>query len=580
MKYTKCFISKDYPRPSFTRKEYELLDGKWDFCFDEKQNMNINNVVFDKKIIVPFTYNTIKSGINIDKFYSVIWYRRTFKIKHKKKRTILHLDGVDYYSYIYINHHLVGSFSSGYVRHSVDISEFIKEDEENEIVIKCVDTLESHQPRGKQRYIDHNISCFYEETTGIYKSVWLEFVNDVYLTNVYQDLLFNDDSIKYSYYLNKLDDNLKLNIKIYFADKLIKSVSEDLLDRSGSITICLRDKDRILPVHYWGTANPRLYDVEYILTKDNEVIDFVSSYSGIAAFTSVNNIIKINYWPTYLKLVLDQGYYPSSGLTGDFDTFEKDILLMKSMGFNGARKHEKIEDERFHYLCDVLGFYSWIEMPSSYYLDDFSLQEINKNWIDVLYQYHNYVSTMSFVIYNESWGVMHIYNDKKEQELSLSLYHLTKSIFPYKFVISNDGWEHTKSDLLTTHNYSQNKIDLLKSYQNKENFLSDKKTSLLNRNPYASGFTYNNEPVVISECLGTSFEKENKNLTWGYGSKVKDEEEFYFRLKEIIESIKSLDYVSGCCITQLRDVGLETNGLLDLNGEMKFDPTRIKEIIK
>lgn len=580
MKYSKCFISKEYPRPSFTRKDYLILNGEWDFCFDEDMKMNISNITFDQKIIVPYAYNTLKSGVNVSKFVPVIWYKRTFKFNHNKKRTILHLDGVDYYSSVYINGHMVGSFTSGYVRHSVDISDFINNDEENVIVIRCKDTLESSQPRGKQRYIDHNVSCFYEETTGIYKTVWLEFVDDVYLENVYQDLIFNDDTIKYSYFLNKYVSDLKLNIKVYFQDKLIKSITEDLLERSGSISICLRDKDRILPVHYWGVNNPRLYDVEYTLYKDNKIIDFVSSYSAFSAFTSVNNIIKINYWPIYLKMVLDQGYYPGSGLTGDFDIFEKDILLMKSLGFNGARKHEKIEDERYHYLCDVLGFYSWIEMPSSYYLSDFSIQEITKTWTDVLYQYHNYVSTMAFVIYNESWGVMHIYDDKREQNISLALYYLTKSIFPYKFVISNDGWEHTKSDLLTTHNYSQNKSDFLSSYQNKEDFISDNKTSLLNRNPYAKGFKYNNEPIIVSECLGTSFEKENKSLTWGYGSKVKNEEEFYTRLKEIIETIKSLTYFSGYCLTQIRDVGLETNGLLDLNGNMKFDETKIKEIIK
>ncbi|MGM9874025.1 MAG: sugar-binding domain-containing protein [Bacilli bacterium] len=581
MKYSKCFISKEYPRPNFTRNDYLSLNGEWDFCFLDEDTMNISNVTFDKKIIVPYTYNTKKSGINVDTFYPVVWYKRTFKINTNKKRIILHLDGVDYYSYVYVNHHLAGSFSSGYTRHSVDISEFVnKNNEENELIIKCIDTKESHQPRGKQRYIDHNVSCFYEETTGIYKTVWLEFVNDVYLKSVHQDVIFAEDAIKYSYTLNKFKDNLKLNIKVYYADKLIKSVSEDLLDRTGSITLCLRDKDRILPVHYWGIANPRLYDVEYTLYLNDEVIDFVSSYSGIASFTNVNNIIKINHWPIYLKMVLDQGYYPDQGLTGDFDLFEQDILLMKSLGFNGARKHQKIEDERYHYLCDVLGFYSWVEMPSSYYFDEFALQEINKNWLDILYQYHDYPSVMAFVIYNESWGVMHINDNKEQQNASLSLYHLTKAVFPYKFAISNDGWEHTKSDLLTTHNYAQNKEAFLKSYQNKEVFVNNLKTTLLNRNPFASGFVYENQPIVISECLGTSFEKENKSSTWGYGNKAKDEEEFYSRLKDIIESISSLDFVSGYCITQLRDVGLETNGLLDLKGNLKFDVNRIKEIIK
>src|SRR5690554_6239863 len=203
MKYTKCFIDKNYPRPSFTRPNYQLLNGEWDFAFDEKDELSKNRkflkTEFSHKIIVPYAYNTKESGINIDKFCSVVWYKKEFETKNLNKRAILHFDGVDYKVEVYLNGQFIGSHKGGYTRFSFDITNVVKKN--NTLIVKCIDYKDPELPRGKQRWTDTNFSCFYEETTGIFKSVWVEYVSEFYLKKVDQDILFEEDSVKYTYHV-------------------------------------------------------------------------------------------------------------------------------------------------------------------------------------------------------------------------------------------------------------------------------------------------------------------------------------------------------------------------------------------
>lgn len=582
MKYTKCFIDKNYPRPSFTRPNYQLLNGEWDFAFDEKDELSKNRkflkTEFSHKIIVPYAYNTKESGINIDKFCSVVWYKKEFETKNLNKRAILHFDGVDYKVEVYLNGQFIGSHKGGYTRFSFDITNVVKKN--NTLVVKCIDYKDPELPRGKQRWTYTNFSCFYEETTGIFKSVWVEYVSEFYLKKVDQDILFEEDSVKYTYHVNKFKSGLKLNIKVLFQDKLLKNIDEHLTSLRGSLTISLLNNDKILPMKFWSPGNPNLFDVIYTLYDGEKVIDQVGSYSSLVRFNATNNILKLNYWPTlYLKMILHQGYYPNKGLSGDFEDFEKDIKLLKEMGFNGVRLHQKIEDERFHYLCDVYGLVTWIEMPSNYVFSTFSLEENIHTWLEVLKQYRNFVSTMAFVIYNESWGIMHVSENEREQLATTGLYDLTKALVPNRMVISNDGWEHTKTDILTTHNYAQSKENIAKAYDDVDFFANSFRTHPSTRVAFADNFLYSNQPIIVSECGGISLQKQKEDKNWGYGKDAENVNEFYQRLEGIVSAIRENPHLSGYCITQIRDVRQETNGLMYEDGQLKFDINKIKEII-
>lgn len=581
MKYTKCFVNNDYPRPAFTRPDFKLLNGEWDFAFDEKDELSSKRkflkVDFDKKIVVPYAYNTKASGINAEQFCPVVWYKRKFSVDNLNKRTILHFDGVDYKADVYLNGEFVGSHSGGYSRFSFDISNLLKK--ENVLIVKCCDYQDPELPRGKQRWTDKNISCFYEETTGIYKSVWLEFVNDIYVEKVEQDIIFDLDSVKYSYFVNKYKHGLRFKVEVFFEDKLLKSVEEELQSNRGFFVVSLVNNSKILPMKYWSPNNPNLFDVVYTLYDGDKVIDRIGSYSALVRYNSTNNILKINYWPLYLKMILNQGYYPNKGLTGDFEDFERDIKYLKELGFNGVRVHQKIEDERFHYLCDVYGLIAWVEMPSNYVFSTYSLQQTTSIWLEVLNQYKNFISTMTYVLYNESWGIMHVSENKREQLATTGLYDLTKAIVQDRFVVSNDGWELTKTDLLTTHNYAQKREEVYNSYSNIDEFSNSFKTNRFVRAATADGFEYLNQPVIVSECGGISFQNKKEKDNWGYGKDAEDLDEYYQRLDGILSAIKENHYLSGYCLTQLRDVRQETNGLMFESGEAKFDSDKIKEIL-
>jgi hypothetical protein len=289
--------------------------------------------------------------------------------------------------------------------------------------------------------------------------------------------------------------------------------------------------------------------------------------------------IYLNRDPIYLKMLLDQGYFLNSGLTpiSEADII-KDIELTKQMGFNGIRKHQKIEDERFYYYCDILGLYVWLEMPSPYEFSNNMSKKITEEWIKIVKQYRHYPSIMTYVLFNESWGIPSVKYDKKQQNLTLSLYYLTKSLDQSRFVISNDGWEHTKSDIITIHNYVEEGKDLFKIYANLETHLSNQYENTHQvKQVFASNFSYEGQPIVFSEYGGIAFTKDQG---WGYGRKVDDEITFINRLEGLTDAIKKIKKISGYCLTQTTDVEQEVNGLLKPNREPKIEIDTIQRINK
>jgi hypothetical protein len=580
MNYTKSYI-KDYPRPSLVRNSFLLLNGIWDFRFDEKDSGLKSNwshgFVKEYDIKVPFSYLTIKSQVNIQKRVDVIWYQRIYK-KSSNLNHILHLEGSDDYTMIWINGIYIGDHEGGYDRISYDISHALNQDD-NLIVIRVQDDFRTDKPRGKQRWKPENFGCWYHETTGIWKTVWMEFVDSFHIKNIQFMANLDQRLLTVDYELNQLKNDLSIEIYVEFNHQEVSYIEQKITRLKDKITFSIQTEEDQFKIKTWSSNHPNLYDVKIIIKDKEKVYDQVLSYFGVTKWRSIQKGIYLNDQPTYLKMLLDQGYWPESGLTPNSEEdIIKDILLTKEMGFNGIRKHQKIEDDRFYYFCDLLGLYVWLEMPSAYEFNQVMMNRITHEWLNILNSHLNFPSIMTYVLFNESWGVPSIINSKDQQDFTVGLYYLTKSIDQSRFIISNDGWEHTLSDLVTIHNYLPYKVDLENAYREMDKIVNNEYVKEAKaRLVFAEGFKYQNQPIIISEYGGIAFETKSG---WGYGDLVKTDEEFINRLSGLTEAIKEMKDVSGYCLTQTTDVEQEVNGLLDPYRNPKIEIQIIQKMNK
>ena len=568
------------PRPQFVRDSYQLLDGKWDFAFD------YNNIGESKKyykgfnkeydIVVPFSYLCAASNVNIEKRCDNVWYQKIINIEKEKKNYFLHFEGADYLTTLYVNGKFVDKNEGGYHRFSFNITNFIKNGD-NLIVVKCEDDFNMQKIRGKQRWQDKNHGCWYVETTGIYKSVWLEKTPLSFVKNVKITPSLNDKKVYLEYSLANAI-NMKLKSTIYFDNEIINSNISKINEDNLKVEIKLKK-----PYHLWDLDNPALYDLKIELINKRKIIDTVNSYFGLRELQVKDRFIYLNGKKLYQKLVLDQGYYLTSSLTPltNKDLYN-DIVKMKELGFNGCRKHEKQEDERFAYYADVLGYLIWSEIPSFYLNTLASRQAYEKQFMKIIKQNYNHPSIITWTLFNESWGIEGILNNKVLQEWVNYIYYITKEYDPYRFVITNDGWEHTISDIITIHHYEQDG-DKLYSYFKDLNKVLAKPYDDSNKNLFADGYKYNNQPIMFTEFGGTAYEKNTSISTegmknWGYGVGVNDDIDYIKRLSKLFNALNRIDYSNGYCFTQLSDVQQEVNGLLYIDRTDKIDPKIIKEI--
>lgn len=582
MKHTKSYL-RGHPNPQFTRKEFLNLDGEWNFCFDD-ENQGVAKKYFESfpathKINVPYTYETEASGIHDERVHNVVWYNRKLNYKLNNKNVILHFEGVDYHSRVYINGHFAGEHFGGYSRFSLNITEFLV-DGENDITLRVYDDLSCTRSRGKQRWMHHSYECFYVQTTGIWKSVWLEEVSSTYLLSALMTPSFKYNNVEVEYKISGDFTDCEIETIITFNDELIskerKSITRDIFSQTIDITT----DSATLKTHRWTHYAPNLYDVEFNLYRNGQLIDKVLSYFGVVEFSTKGNSVYMNRDQTFLRLILDQGYYKETGLTLNEEQIIKDITLMKDIGLNGARKHEKIECDLFYYYCDILGYFLWQELPSCYEWRKDSIKNLTEEWVNVLYQHHNHPCIMCNVIINESWGTLTIKDHEQQQQFVNGLYYLTKSIENNRFVISNDGWEHTVSDLLTLHNYAGTYDELMEEFNLSDDDLATGHR-YIHTGPKAfdcEGYDNSDKPVILSEFAGIAFAKD-KDLGWGYGDLVQNEEQFLHRFKEQIDAIFDSKLFSGFCITQVSDVEQEVNGLVDVNRNYKVDKEELRKII-
>ncbi|SET69866.1 glycoside hydrolase family 2 protein [Paenibacillus sp. NFR01] len=576
---------KHYPRPQFVRNDWLDFNGEWDFAFDDKDAGESEEWYLHfpegQTILVPFTYETKASGIGEETFHPQVWYRKRVSLPAGTdgKRTILHFQGVDYLAKLWVNGHFVGQHEGGYAAFSFDITPYLRTGAENQLVLKVEDSQSCTQPRGKQRWVNDNFECFYVQSTGIWKSVWLEHVHETRIDAVKMTPDVDRQMIRFDFRLLGVEhkENLRLESSISLHGQPVKQVSLSA-DRAW-ITVevgVLHEAGGPWKQSLWSPQNPNLFDVEFVLYEGNEAVDRVESYFGMRKISIENGQILLNNGPLYQRLILDQGYWTESHLTAPSEeALIQDIELITAMGYNGVRKHMKLEDPLFLYWCDVKGVLVWSEMAATYEFNDQAVERFTREWLEVVPQQYNHPCIITWVPFNESWGIPTIAHDVRQQKFTESIYHLTKAIDPYRPVVTNDGWEHTVSDILTLHDYVEAGEEFLKRYQDKDAIVNNKISFNQWKYAFAEGYAYRGQPVIISEFGGIAFQSESG---WGYGNQVKSEEDFIERFRAITQAIQAVPYISGYCYTQVTDVQQEVNGLLQEDRTPKVPLDVIKAI--
>lgn len=559
-----------YPRPQLMRAPQTWMDlnGPWDFATDDREEglaanwqSGFQNGV---TIQVPFSCESPLSGIGDETPHTCVWYHRQVELQEQDLtgRLLLHLEGCDYQSDLWVNGCHAGTHKGAYSRFTCDITPFARAGE-NHIVVRAKDSLDERQPRGKQRWKTTSYTCWYVQTTGIWKSVWLEKVPTVYLTELKLTPRLREQAVHVQYELAGPAAGASLRFSVSFEGHTICTRTVEKSSSYGEILLPVRCTElEEWGVRTWSPETPDLYDLAVTVTPEEGAIDQVQSYFGMREIRIENNRVYLNDHPLYQKLILDQGYWPDSHLTPpNEEALIRDIQLTKALGYNGARKHQKVEDDRYYYWCDRLGLLVWCEMPSAYLFHDETVQNVTEEWARIVRQHYSHPSVIAWTPVNESWGVPDIKHERCQQHLSQTLYHLTHALDDTRPVISNDGWEHTKSDLVTIHDYDADGAAIEERYTlQKAEILGNRLSPNAYKTVFAEGFRYEGEPVLISEYGGISFVADTEG--WGYGDKVADEETFLRRFTDTLHGIRKIPDCQGYCYTQLTDVQQEMNGLL------------------
>lgn len=572
-----------FPRPSLRHHApWFSLDGPWEFEFDPKGlGQGCSHWLspsFAHRIRVPFCYQSPLSGIGTNQVCDHVWYALDFDLPRTfgtEEVVRLHFGAVDYRCRVWLNGTEVGSHLGGHVPFSFDITPWVKSTR-NRVVLWVEDLLDPRQPRGKQYYKPEPESVFYTRTTGIWQTVWLEILPQAHFSEVRLTPFPDPWRIRIQAILTQVLEGTEVSGRLLLNDETVQGFQSFISGNLIDLTVPVDDP------RMWTPERPNLYQVELRLGHDG---DCVQSECGLRSVTAEDHRVFLNGEPCFLRLVLDQGYWHDGIMTAlSPDEFKKDIQLAKSMGFNGCRKHQKIEDPRFLYYADHLGFLVWSEMPNFYQYSPEVEEPFLSELLSSIRRDHNHPSVMAYVPFNESWGLMP-FDDPAPMEFVRRVLRTIRQIDSTRLVVDNDGWMHEDTDLFTIHEYTSDPVVLRRLL---EEFAQGRFENWRTCAPYEgvslclSEDAWKGQPLVISECGGLGFQVKQisqKQEVWGYHGVIQSEEEFLSRFALIIEVLSTVPRVAGYCYTQLTDVEQEINGLMTSKHECKIPPSRIREIV-
>ena len=585
----------EYPRPQFERADWLNLNGEWTYTLDQAvsgwERGLTSSGAFEGRILVPFAPESECSGVALDNkdFINCIWYQRSVTVPEEwaGRDILLNFGAVYYVSEVYIDGRFVARHFGGSDSFTLDITAFVTPGKTHSLVVNARSDVRSRlQPAGKQSLRRGNFECMYTRTTGIWQTVWMEAVSPCALEKVVTRTDIDRSEVLFTFYTRK-------NVAGGGVKVTVKDGNKTLLSRRTTLSNGSILSLPIKNAHLWSPEDPHLYDVIFeVLDAEGRTADRVTSYFGMRKIHAEAGRIFLNNQPYYQRLVLDQGFYPDGIWTAPSDeALRRDIELSKSVGFNGARLHQKVFEERFHYWADHLGYLTWGEFPS-WGLDandPTAARNFISEWCRVVERDLNHPSIITWTPLNEEFWPDEVQYPRFIEDV----YDVTRALDPTRLINTVSGGVHIKTDIWTCHDYEQDAAALkqrlldngmrpgparyaLEHYVGNVGFNRPVCNDPYEFKPYDGSI-----PYIIDEVGGIRCMESNppSDGSWGYGSAPQTNEEFYARLHSQIQAILDINgTVWGYCYTQLTDVQQEQNGIFYFDRRPKYDAQRLRAI--
>ena len=576
----------EYPRPQFVRDTWLNLNGEWEFAFDDDgKGVQLgwhDGRELPKRIIVPFGYQTELSGVNDKSVHERVWYARSFEIpdEWRGRDVLLNFGAVDYSATVWVNSQEVGHNQGGHIPIQFDIAPYLKPGV-NRLTVFAEDTQDPEQPRGKQSHTGQPQEIDYYCTTGIWQTVWLEPVPSLRIEELHIIPHAHRNLVELFVYLHAPSSAWRIEVDVTENDRIVAHGEAHTAVATGHLAVS------IPYAKLWSPESPNLYDLTIRLFDGEQLLDQVKSYFGLRGIELRDGKFMLNGSSVYLKMVLDQGYWPEGYLTAPSDeAMQTDIGWAKAFGFNGVRKHQKIEDPRWLYWCDRLGVMVWEEMPNAREWSLEAEEKLSAEWQRAVRRDYNHPCIIAWVPVNESMGFPGLAQEHFGQYAFIErMVRTTRRMDASRPVIDNDGWEHTDiGDICAIHDYSPSAELLRQRYDRTLAGEGLPSTVWIGEKPlFARGSKYRGQPVVLSEVGGfltipPDIPPEKRDILYQYYGSVEKPEELIEKYRDLMAGIASLDFVIGFCYTQLTDIEHEINGLLTYHRQPKASPEAIAEI--
>ena len=565
----------EHPKPQFRRDNWMNLNGPWAFQMDqgrsgEARKLHLPEAKLEQEITVPFCPESDLSQIGYKDFMYGVWYQKKVTLTDAQcaGKVFLHFGAVDYEAIIYVNGKKAGGHKGGYVSFKVDVTEFVIPGE-NTITVNAIDdTRNPMYPSGKQSDMPYSYGCMYTRTTGIWQTVWLEFTPKTYIKNVHMETNAEAGILFLTAYV---EGTGTLRAEAFYEGNPMGAVQME--NASGEVKLSLK----VEKIHLWEVGHGRLYDLELTFGED-----LVHSYFGLRSLELDGYKFRLNGKSVFQRLILDQGFYPDGIYTAPSDAaLEKDIDMCMALGFNGARLHEKVFEERFLYHCDRKGYLVWGEYPNwgLNHADPLAIYSILPEWLEELERDRNHPAIVGWCPFNETWDVG---GNRQFKGLLANIYRVTKAVDPSRPCIDTSGNYHEETDIFDFHDYDQHPVTFKEHYDKlmTEGTLYDQLSA---GNPNWVRQVYTGGPVFCSEYGGIHWapakSDESRLNSWGYGEDVEGMEGFKARFKGLTDALLDNDRIMGLCYTQLTDVEQEENGMYYYDRRPKFDAEWIRSVM-
>ncbi|MGQ4515361.1 sugar-binding domain-containing protein [Streptomyces sp. DW26H14] len=583
-----------HPRPQLVRDpDWHDLSGPWQFAHDDADRGRSERWMapgttgpFTATITVPYPPESAASGIHDTGLHPVLWYRRTVEaaVPAPGRRLLLHFGAVDYRAEVWVNGRPVGRHEGGHTPFTCDLTDAVDQDGPQVVVVRAEDQPgDTAQPRGKQDWRRAPHVIWYHRTSGIWQPVWLEDVPDTHLTAVHWTPDVAHARVRCQLRLNQWPKRpLRASVRLVLGERVLaeQRVLTDGQETVFDIAVPALRHGQELDSLLWSPDHPHLADatVELSDADDETSVDRVTSYLGLRDIGWDNGVFLLNHKPYFLRFALQQGYWPASHLSASDDELRRDVEMARTIGLNGLRVHQKIEDPRFLYWADRLGLLLWEEMPSAYAFGAPTVERVVGEWTEAVTRDLSHPSIVAWVPVNESWSVPNPALVPEQRHFMDALYHLTKALDPSRPAVSNDGWEISAADIWGVHDYTQHARTLRERYGHAslrhgeiaEQWPGAKRLTL-------TGTRHEGQPVVLSEFGGATFEPAKGETWFGYDT-VATKEDFAERLAGLVAAAVDSG-LAGFCYTQFTDTLQETNGLLTPDRSPKIPLADLRAIL-